>query len=72
MAQPGPLKLSEHPGATGATVLCAQVDGGDTGPLETGYGVEAPCPQGMRRNQHQCLACPPGVELDALSRGSHP
>lgn len=45
MAQPGPLKLSEHPGATGAPVLCAQVDVRDTGPLETGYGGKPPTPK---------------------------
>ena len=73
MAQPGPLKLSEHPGATRPTEFCAQVDGGDTGPLETEVmGGKAAYPQGMHRNQHQGLARPSGMELDALRRGSHP
>ena len=71
MAQLGPLRSSsEYPGTAGVAVFCAQVDGGDTGPLETEVmGREAPYPQGMHRDQHQCLALPLGVELDALSRG---
>lgn len=58
MAQPGPLKSTQLP---------LDPDGGDAGPLETEVmGGKAAYPQGMCRNQHQRLARPSGVELDAL------